>query len=33
MSELEAGPYTLELVPFSEVSGESRVHLGRVEVA
>lgn len=33
MSELEAGVYTIDLAPFSEASGESKVRLGRVELA
>lgn len=33
LGDLEAGVYALDLVPFSERSGETRVSLGRVEVA
>lgn len=33
LGELEAGVYGLDLVPFSERSGEARVSLGRIEVA
>ena len=33
MSELAAGFYTLDLVAFSEASGETIVHLGRIDLA
>jgi hypothetical protein len=33
MSELAAGFYSVDLVAFSEASGETTVHLGRIELA